>query len=305
MVKVMATYKELDGKLQGRCRESRKVANNTYLKRDHYKLKDIAVHLHSTDILIFHPNGDIWINTGGWDTPTTRDRINMFLPTPWSVGGHRGHTLLYSHTPERWTPVRVIDNSLTIRVNGSIDGGGEIKELMDRIRRDDLEAARPRNRARYWTNKAHGLFTDRSGCTAANRWNCDTRSRRFRRGQMITGVYDCGCRVYFEQPSIGKLTVAKILAEENQTVRLAMMRVYGFDKFVLESDAKIIAQQAGYELLELPLDRWNKLKVLKMKCSTTGAVYINQVPPNCDNVPAAVDWMFDTEDYLGQIRQQT
>jgi hypothetical protein len=81
MVKVMATYKELDAKLQGRCRDSRKVANNTYLKRDRYR-NDIAVHLHSTDVLIFHANGDIWINTGGWNTPTTRDRINMFLPKP-------------------------------------------------------------------------------------------------------------------------------------------------------------------------------------------------------------------------------
>ena len=39
-------YQELDSKLQGRCRESRKVGNNTYLIRhEDY----IAVKLHNTE----------------------------------------------------------------------------------------------------------------------------------------------------------------------------------------------------------------------------------------------------------------
>jgi hypothetical protein len=40
------------------------------------------------------------------------------------------------------------------------------------------------------------------------------------------------------------------------------------------------------------------MKALKMNCPSTGAVYINAVPPNVEDVPTALDWMFDTQDYL-------
>jgi hypothetical protein len=254
-------YQELDAKLQGRCALSRKLANNTYAKRRY--ANDIAIRLHNTDILTFESDGDITVNTGGWHTVTTRSRINDFIPQPWRVGGHRGRTLLYTMDPAAWTPVAVVDDSLIIKADGTVEDGGNVQDLMDRIKREDQEAARPRNRARYWINKV------REG-----------------------------------KPS-PKLTVAKILEEENQTVRLAMMRVFGFDRFILDSGAKVVDQKADYELLELPLDRWNVLRALKMKCSTTGAVYINQVPPHCQEVPSALDWMFDTKDYLGQVTQQT
>jgi hypothetical protein len=189
--------------------------------------------------------------------------MNDYLPRPWSVGGHRHSTLLYKMSPSPWIPVAVVSDSLTIKANGTIENGGDVKELMDRIKREDQEAARPRNRARYWIQKV------REGTPSP------------------------------------RLTVEKILAEENQTVRLAMMRVFGFDRFVLQSNAKVIDEKAGYELLELPGDRWNTVKALKMKCSTSGAVYINQVPPHCREVPGALDWMFDVKDYLGLVTQQT
>lgn len=266
-------YQELDAKLQGRCRDSRKLANNTYAqRRDGCRYSDsggnpgepsIAIRLHETDILRFYSNGDIWVNTGGWHTVTTRSRINEFLPRPYNVSGYgRDRTLLYNGNG--WdNPLSAVGDSVLIKADGTTEGGGNAKDVIAEVKQEKLEAARPRNRARYWINKV------REG-----------------------------------KPS-PKLTTAKILEEENQTVRLAMMRVYGLDRFILESKAKVIDAQADYELLELPLDRWSVLRALKMKCSTTGAVYINQVPPHCREVPSALDWMFDTKDYLGQITQQT
>lgn len=58
-------------------RKSKKLANNTYLQK---RGGNIAVMLHSTDIIIFHPDGKIVFNTGGWRTATTKDRINRFSP---------------------------------------------------------------------------------------------------------------------------------------------------------------------------------------------------------------------------------
>jgi len=52
----------------------RKVTNNTYLER-----RDgdrIALRLHAIDVLTFAPDGTVTLDTGGWRTVTTKDRIN-------------------------------------------------------------------------------------------------------------------------------------------------------------------------------------------------------------------------------------
>jgi hypothetical protein len=53
----------------------RKLANNTYLI-DNGKRR--AVRLHSTDILTEIGPGRLRVDTGGWDTMTTRDRLERF-----------------------------------------------------------------------------------------------------------------------------------------------------------------------------------------------------------------------------------
>ena len=49
-----------------------------------------VIRLHSTDILTIHPSGAFIVNTGGWNTTTTRARLNSFLPAPWRVFTHKG-----------------------------------------------------------------------------------------------------------------------------------------------------------------------------------------------------------------------
>jgi len=48
------------------------------------------IRLHTTDILYFPCNGGFSIDTGGFNTHTTRDRLNKFLPAPWGVFTKRG-----------------------------------------------------------------------------------------------------------------------------------------------------------------------------------------------------------------------
>lgn len=42
---------------------------------------DVAIRLHSTDIIIYRPNGEIVIDQGGWDTATTHETIGRILGT--------------------------------------------------------------------------------------------------------------------------------------------------------------------------------------------------------------------------------
>jgi hypothetical protein len=84
-------YADLDAKLTGRCSQSRKVANNTYLER---RGDDIAVRLHATDVVTFHADGTITLSTGGWFTVTTKARINDYLPGGITLSSVRGRWFL-------------------------------------------------------------------------------------------------------------------------------------------------------------------------------------------------------------------
>lgn len=298
-------YRDADAKLQGRCRERRKLENNTYLERRYTGA--IAVRLHRTDVLTFYPDGRIEIDTGGWHTVTTRDRINRCLPRPWSVGSDRGTTVLYkSEAGYHWNPVATVDNSLIILPDGTIKGGGDYVAFKEGIRKADNERNRVRSRARYWIRKAWGIYVDRSSCRAS-RWNCRTQGWRARRGLQV-GNYECGCIVYQKPASADGLTVKSILEEEDVTVRLAKMRIYGVDHFVLDAGARVLDSEAGYELLTLNHGSGNwgreEIRALKMRCPSTGAVYINMLPPYIFKVRNGLDWMFSTENYLERVGQQ-
>jgi len=79
------TYDDLDDQLTGRCRERRKIANNTWAER---RGDAVAVRLHDTDILTFHRDGRIVFDTGGWFTVTTKERMNRYTPAHiWSEQG--------------------------------------------------------------------------------------------------------------------------------------------------------------------------------------------------------------------------
>lgn len=69
--------------IEGQVTKSRVAASNTL----EYYTADGARHirLHDTDILTLLPNGAFSINTGGWNTVTTRARLREFLPEGWSV----------------------------------------------------------------------------------------------------------------------------------------------------------------------------------------------------------------------------
>lgn len=75
---IPTTYHEADALLRtARSEEAGKpVANNTRLFR---RGENIALRLHNTDIVIYHPDGSQTLHTDGWTTVTTKARMNEAL----------------------------------------------------------------------------------------------------------------------------------------------------------------------------------------------------------------------------------
>ena len=49
---------------------------------------DYAIRLHETDVVTIHNNGTYTLNTGGWQTVTTKERINSYAPVSlWQKNG--------------------------------------------------------------------------------------------------------------------------------------------------------------------------------------------------------------------------
>jgi hypothetical protein len=129
------TYEEADGQLTGRCKNSRKIDNNTYLQR---RGEDIAIKLHATDVVIFRKSGTVVLNSGGWKTVTTKDRMNKAGYQVWSDRG------IWYYGARPWGssgvatpkggPVTFNDGML-IRPNGEIANAGPSVESIKEKRK--------------------------------------------------------------------------------------------------------------------------------------------------------------------------
>lgn len=60
----------------------RTIAPNTILMK---VISGIVVTLHGNTILFYFENGDLWISNHGWNTVTTRNRLNRLLPYSYCV----------------------------------------------------------------------------------------------------------------------------------------------------------------------------------------------------------------------------
>ena len=64
-------------------RDTRKIAPNTWLERQGEwpnNPDSIRVRLHNTYVVTFHYSGAVSLDSGGWRTVTTKERINNYLP---------------------------------------------------------------------------------------------------------------------------------------------------------------------------------------------------------------------------------
>lgn len=61
---------------------------------------DILVRLFQTDILVFHPDDTVTIDTGGYNTATTREALRALLPSGLSVSTRQRVLYLYGAGPQ-------------------------------------------------------------------------------------------------------------------------------------------------------------------------------------------------------------
>lgn len=88
-----------------RGRGSRRIAPNTCLEL-HGNL-DIGVRLHETTIITIHANGNYTLNSGGYRTATTKQRINALSPA--FVGQQRGQWWVGRRCPVAFTDGIVVN----------------------------------------------------------------------------------------------------------------------------------------------------------------------------------------------------
>lgn len=113
-----STYEGADEFLHTRGRKvvRKKVGNNTYLVRHG---DTIALQLHATYVVIYEPD-KIRLETGGWLTVTTKDRINHGLPSGWSITSEKGTWYLREGGwSNARTVVRYTDGITLIRERGT------------------------------------------------------------------------------------------------------------------------------------------------------------------------------------------
>ena len=80
------SYDELDQFLGKK--EEKKIAHNTYVHRRFDG--NIGLKLWRTDIMVINKMDNIKVYTGGWESNTTKDRLNQLLPSGVSVYTKKG-----------------------------------------------------------------------------------------------------------------------------------------------------------------------------------------------------------------------
>ncbi len=77
-------------------RTQRKIAHSTTLRRviGPDGQPAYAVQYHITDIVTFHSDGSVQFDTGGWNSSTTRGRMDLCAPVGWGVCQEDGELVL-------------------------------------------------------------------------------------------------------------------------------------------------------------------------------------------------------------------
>ena len=117
----MKTFTEAKEILKNRT--SRKLANNTYMRLE--DAETISIRLHATDIITYKADGRVILNSGGWRTPTTKQRINEFSPV--RISQEQG--IWYAAVNGTRAFDLVFDDGMAVNtITGEITGTGSAKQ---------------------------------------------------------------------------------------------------------------------------------------------------------------------------------
>lgn len=136
----MLTYEEARGMIERARDGRRKLENNTWLEERIVPplLPYYAVRLHKTDVVELHPDGSCTLNSGGWRTVITKDRINRYAPG--LVASGRGVWHYYPHARQGgWDLKFPFADGMRVWADGRVEGAGLDESA---IRRDILKQIR-------------------------------------------------------------------------------------------------------------------------------------------------------------------
>lgn len=119
------------------CDKSKLIANNTV---EYWQGEKRVIRLHLTDIITFHPNKDITLNSGGWQTVTTKARMNEFLSNGWGILQENSVWYLVPNNEfgypwakkDTWIPFA---DGITIHADGAVTGQGEDPKAKLKLKR--------------------------------------------------------------------------------------------------------------------------------------------------------------------------
>lgn len=99
----------------------------------------IAVKLFDTDVVTYHADGAVELNNGGWETVTTKKRLNDY--TPPHIGVYQSDREWFLRVGSYHSVQRIYDyqNHVTIRPDGTVldAGGHELEPVEVHDRRPD------------------------------------------------------------------------------------------------------------------------------------------------------------------------
>jgi len=251
-------FKDLDAKLQGRNHESRKYERNTYLQR---RKDNIAMLYHETDVATFFPNGDIKLDSGGWHTKTTKermtsaigyDRFNLYSKNGvWYIGNRKSLTSV------------IFKDGMVLKANGKIIGG--IKETPKKLKSDTKFKERVK---KYAQKCADAVPLDQP--SGGDCWYCymqtdksetlgdafkDTShlDEHMREGYVVPSLVYNALKQYYNAPAaMWETFKGSGWGEENQTTtQNIMMKMGGFSRdfgknAVRKSVYRYIMNRKGY-----------------------------------------------------------
>jgi len=125
----------------------RKLANNTYLVAatvwaEAEPCPWYGIRLHETVVIQYFRDGSIRLDSGGWQTVTTKARINCGLPSGWIIGSDRGVWYLYRPGENGYSDFKngiPFADGIVIGPRGGISGSGpdakKTRKLRERINR--------------------------------------------------------------------------------------------------------------------------------------------------------------------------
>jgi hypothetical protein len=105
------------------------VDNNTL--RIEYQDGTSAIRLHDTDIVTFNTDGSLTLNSGGWQTLTTKDRINAYLRNTGYISQNKG--IWYIYGSPFYDGIKVKGGKIVSKVLNGEKHEREVEQMKKRI----------------------------------------------------------------------------------------------------------------------------------------------------------------------------